>query len=693
MKQRVSDKINFKWLATSLNPYYETNNQFKDALTEDCFIEQTFENWFFGYDSNSGNILQEKFYESLNEEFKKKLVESTNKSSTDLKSIKSPFFNLITGDGGMSNIEKPELQEENSFKLILNETLVALNCLANNGTFVVKIFGFLNCRTVCLIYILTCLFEKLHLFKPISSKEGNGEIYVVCVNYQLNKNIKLVEKITERFDLSKKSSNINELDVILLKKKIIPPNFLNQLIESACMFATHQTNAIERSIYLYEKNDKKFYFKYKKLQTKIDQHFNSLIDLKPIKIVDQVVKNDLIYFKNNYYFTGINRKRLIAYYNTFSYNDLIEEINDKTKKLTKIKQLIKKIYSRPKQELFDDYFNKFHQFNHDLDLELLKSKDFITEPRNFSDSCSDESIMKCLNSKLCSSELIKLLIDYESLNQETIDNLEAQIQSNEKMILDQFKNLIKLKLDKSANNSLKFVHIGKSHLSSIVSKATNDLNLKSELRLNYEELSQTEDSNDSIVFHIIDLLNVSNKKQLNDEHNTANYLVMKLVEIIDQLTFDDFLVISFPSLYTRYTFDLIYLLCKLFKQLAICPIHLRSQSSNEFRSSSIFVFTNMSYDLMKNSEKQNNSHNNEINQTLTKNNFEEERNKVKNLIIKINNFNLNYKNKQILDFIGIHNLLKDQENADFFKLIILTNNLNLIELMKIKMNISLNFDF
>ena len=38
-------------------------------------------------------------------------------------------------------------------------------------------------QTICLMYLLVCSFEYVHVFKPASSKEGNSENYVICLNY------------------------------------------------------------------------------------------------------------------------------------------------------------------------------------------------------------------------------------------------------------------------------------------------------------------------------------------------------------------------------------------------------------------------------------------------------------------------------------------------------------------------------
>ena len=651
LKQKLSSELKFDWMATSLNPYYEGNDQFHDALTEDCFIEQTFSNWYFG-PHNSGNIQQPNFHRSLNEEFHRRLNrQATNESSNSLwNSPSNGVFSLVTADGGMSSIEEPELQEINAFKLILNEAVVALNCLDNGGSLILKVFGFFNCRTISLIYFLTCLFERVHLFKPISSKEGNSEIYLVCINYQLNKNAKLVEQVTASFEEAKKTAN-GESDVLLFKKEMIPTDFLARLVECANMFATHQTNAIERNIYFNEIDDRKFYYQYKKLQTKIAQHFNQLIDLKPIRKADQLVNKSLkLDFRKCNYFDGLNEELLMAYGKPNSYAELIADLHRTDKKLALIKQLISSVYSLPKSELFAS-FNQFHQFNRHSASNILDFENFITQPR----SQLNQKPPKYSNTRLACDRLIKVLIDFESV--EANDGaMKPKMQTNEQEIVNQFRALLVPKSSVDLQN-----HIQQN-------KQASDLS--SILRATFESFKV---AIGSPAIHVIDLLNLSDEI-LDDEHCTANQLVTKLTEIVDRLQFDDTLVVALPSLFTRYAFGLVYLCTCLFKRFTISPVYLR-----EFRSGLILVFANEN----RPTTLQDGQARNELGISFDEA-FESERNQVSSLLKQIDHFNRVHRDEQILDFIGIHNLMRTGESTDFIRLIILANNLNLIETLKLR---------
>lgn len=52
------------------------------------------------------------------------------------------------------------------------------------GTFVLKMFTMFECNTLCRMFILCCAFDSVHIKKPVTSKPGNSEMYVVCTGYK-----------------------------------------------------------------------------------------------------------------------------------------------------------------------------------------------------------------------------------------------------------------------------------------------------------------------------------------------------------------------------------------------------------------------------------------------------------------------------------------------------------------------------
>jgi len=60
----IEDKpCRWRWLASTLNPYYE-GNSLHDMIEDDRFITQTADHWYFGPD-DTGDIFSSDFIESL----------------------------------------------------------------------------------------------------------------------------------------------------------------------------------------------------------------------------------------------------------------------------------------------------------------------------------------------------------------------------------------------------------------------------------------------------------------------------------------------------------------------------------------------------------------------------------------------------------------------------------------------------
>ena len=48
----------------------------------------------------------------------------------------------------------------------------------------IKMFTTFESETICLLYLLDICFNQIEIFKPATSKEGNSEVYVICLDFQ-----------------------------------------------------------------------------------------------------------------------------------------------------------------------------------------------------------------------------------------------------------------------------------------------------------------------------------------------------------------------------------------------------------------------------------------------------------------------------------------------------------------------------
>lgn len=86
---------------------------------------------------------------------------------------------LVAADGG-TDVEGIEVnQEMENSRLIFSEICSALSCLAVGGNLVLKIYDTVRKVSIDAMYILASCFEKLFVFKPMSSRPANAEKYVI----------------------------------------------------------------------------------------------------------------------------------------------------------------------------------------------------------------------------------------------------------------------------------------------------------------------------------------------------------------------------------------------------------------------------------------------------------------------------------------------------------------------------------
>ncbi|CAI2349543.1 unnamed protein product [Caenorhabditis sp. 36 PRJEB53466] len=149
----------WSWAANTLNPYFE-NTSCLDKLVDDSHIRRHMNKWFFGPDDD-GDVakLTEKY---LNEH---KL---------------SGTFDLVTADGSTNTNGREHEKERIVAKIIRAEVQTALQLLRTGGRLVLKVFRFCNPDTQDVMRVLADNFSTIKAFKPISSRPGSSEKYIIC---------------------------------------------------------------------------------------------------------------------------------------------------------------------------------------------------------------------------------------------------------------------------------------------------------------------------------------------------------------------------------------------------------------------------------------------------------------------------------------------------------------------------------
>ena len=148
-------------------------------------------------------------------------------------------IHFITGDGGFDYSSDFNKQEENSINLIYCEMLYALIMQKNGGCFVLKVFDIFHRNTIEILSILSYFYEKVYVYKPLTSREANSEKYIVCMNFQRKTNYDLIiKKLKHNFHLmeTKKIVRILNYDINSF--------FLNKIQEINAIYGQQQIENI-----------------------------------------------------------------------------------------------------------------------------------------------------------------------------------------------------------------------------------------------------------------------------------------------------------------------------------------------------------------------------------------------------------------------------------------------------------------
>ncbi|XP_071742906.1 cap-specific mRNA (nucleoside-2'-O-)-methyltransferase 2 [Lepeophtheirus salmonis] len=214
-------RIKWSWKALSLNPYYE-GNTYPDLNNDDRHSRCNLSNWDYGT-KNTGSVIEdiEGYFDIL----------------------RGYGADLVTADGSINCLKTPNEQENMVLRLKTAEIILALNSLKIGGSFVIKLFTFFEPPTIKLLYILNLCFDKMSIFKPIASKEGNSEVYIISKGY----NGKVMSYLSDWLQnyVLKNSQNT------MFSYESIPKSFKDWIYNSAVYFSSWQKKVIERNLISY----------------------------------------------------------------------------------------------------------------------------------------------------------------------------------------------------------------------------------------------------------------------------------------------------------------------------------------------------------------------------------------------------------------------------------------------------------
>ena len=252
--------INWDWIATSLNPYYEGNTTDR-MITDDRFIMHTLDHWNFG-PYNTGNIMDLENLELIVEDCK----------------TKHKVF-LVTADGSVDCSDDPGEQERAVAHLHFCEAVTALHILSEGGSFLLKMFTVFEQTSVSLLYLLASCFDSIHMFKPATSKEGNSEVYVICLGF---KGTIFLERHLPSLRANFKSFSLKAM----FRRQDIPDCFVNQVQACAEFFKNHQCKVILDNIKAFSNDKGRKDFNLMRIKRVVAERFIEVYNLKKLESED-----------------------------------------------------------------------------------------------------------------------------------------------------------------------------------------------------------------------------------------------------------------------------------------------------------------------------------------------------------------------------------------------------------------------
>lgn len=210
------------WFGNTLSPYYEGNNV-GEMVADDRFILHSLPYWHFGADG-TGNLMDWNNFQQV----------------TAICHKMTPVY-LVTCDGSIDCQDTPGDQETVVSRLHCCEAFAAMTILSPGGTLVVKKFTMFECETVCLMYLLNCVFNQVHVFKPTTSKSGNSEVYIICMGFHGNSGIGgFTDYVKHYFENGDKQ--------LIFDRSCIPDAFIAEHMACCEMFTSLQMETIRNNL-------------------------------------------------------------------------------------------------------------------------------------------------------------------------------------------------------------------------------------------------------------------------------------------------------------------------------------------------------------------------------------------------------------------------------------------------------------
>jgi hypothetical protein len=141
-------------------------------------------------------------------------------------------------------------------KNVLLTFYIIVKYQANNGTCIIKLDNIFYKVIIDVILMLTGIYKKVYLIKPLISKITKGERYIICseIDIELLNKTKLFDQLEEK--VKDYLLNNTEMSIHSFLKNEVPSYFLNKIEESNAVIGQQQLESYDQIINIFKNKNK-----------------------------------------------------------------------------------------------------------------------------------------------------------------------------------------------------------------------------------------------------------------------------------------------------------------------------------------------------------------------------------------------------------------------------------------------------
>lgn len=224
--------VEWNWLANTYRDLYTGSNYLSDQYG---IIAKYPDRWIFGADGD-GDITSPENIVSFSQTIREKFRGSLQFITSDVK--------YVPEDNNFDEEERINLPVH------LGHILSSLLCLSKGGTMILKQFTLFEAPSISMLYLVSCCFQDIYIAKPVTSRTGNSEIYIVGTGYKRNLSVIQIERLLKIMRYIRfLNTEVGSPSIFL--QEDIPSKFIEEVYQIESQLTDSQISGINKNIELF----------------------------------------------------------------------------------------------------------------------------------------------------------------------------------------------------------------------------------------------------------------------------------------------------------------------------------------------------------------------------------------------------------------------------------------------------------